>query len=242
MTMTSDKYATSGGPADRPPRGASVLIADSEVIFRAGLRNVLSGQCGFHVVAEADSAAEAGRLIRSCTPQILLMEMELARSVGLGADRLGGLLQRPPKLVLFGEEPGAEGLAEALQAGARGFVTRTLDARLLTAVLRHVLAGGCAIGDEVFDGLMGAEGRRSVPRFADHHRRIALLNDSERQVLQLLGHGLENAQIATELHLSRSSVKTYVSRLLSKLHLDNRTQAALVANETGLAVQGAVEE
>lgn len=235
MTTTSVNYAPAAGAADRPQGSASVLVADHEVIFRTGLRNVLTGQCGFRVVAETDSVQDVSRLIRSAAPDILLMEMELARSVGLRADRLGGLMERPPRLVLFGEQPGADGLAEALQAGARGFVTRTLDAELLEAVLRHVLAGGCALGEEVFLGLMGTDAHQSVPRFAAHHRRITLLNESERQVLQLLGRGLENAQIAEELHLSRASVKTYVSRLLSKLHLENRTQAALVANETGLA-------
>ncbi|MGW5115903.1 response regulator transcription factor [Streptomyces noursei] len=234
MTTTPEKNAFVDGAIGRSQSGVSVLLADREVIFRTGLRNVLSQRCGFDVIAEADSGPDVTRMIRSCAPQILLLEMGLARSVGLSADRLGQMLERPPKLVLFGEEPDAEGLAEALQAGACGFVTRTLDARLLDAVLRHVLAGGCAIGDEVFDGLLISGRRKASPRFAHHHRRIALLNESERQVLQLLGHGLENSQIAEELHLSRASVKTYVSRLLNKLHLENRTQAALVANETGL--------
>ncbi|MFZ3491982.1 response regulator transcription factor [Streptomyces sp. 5.8] len=215
----------------------TVLIADAEPTFRAGLRHVLEEELGrFEVVAEAATPAEVTRLLRSTEPELVVMDLALARTLGLRADRLGGLLPRPPKVVLL-TGGGHEGLDEALDAGARGFVTRDLDAGLLGAVLCHVLADGCAIAPEVFGGLME---RPSVcqAQFARAHHRVRLLNPSERHVLQLLGHGFENAQIAEELHLSRASVKTYVSRLLSKLHLDNRTQAALVANETGLAGRG----
>ncbi|MER5932099.1 response regulator transcription factor [Streptomyces sp. NPDC002054] len=235
MTTTFVKYSPPDGIPGHARERASVLVADREMIFRTGLRTLLTGQCGFDVVGEAESETDVDRLIRSASPDILLMEMDLARSVGLSPDRLGVLMDRPPRLVLFGERPGPDGMAEALEAGAQGFVTRTLDAELLEAVLRHVLVGGYAIGDDVLLGLVGKDGPRPVPRFAAHHGRIRLLNPSERQVLQLLGRGWENARIAAELHLSRASVKTYVSRLLHKLHLENRTQAALVANETGLA-------
>lgn len=231
-------------PADRvddPPvravsvRAASVLIADRDALFRTGLSRVLSGRCGFDVVAETGSGAQADRLIRSCSPRILVVETQLARSMGLYAGRLAERPGHGPGLVLIGDEPVSDGLEEALAAGARGFVPRTLDARLLEAVLRHVLAGGCALGGEAFGALTGGRGRTSSPRFEGHHRRIALLSERELEVLGLLGRGLENVRIAEQLRLSQASVKTYVSRLLSKLHLENRTQAALVANETGLA-------
>ncbi|WP_329449247.1 response regulator transcription factor (plasmid) [Streptomyces sp. NBC_01426] len=213
----------------------TVLIADPEPVFRAELRRVLEEELGrYDVVAEAGIPAEVTRLLRSTEPELVLMDLALARSLGLRVDRLGGLLPRPPKVVLLTGGGGHEGLDEALDAGARGFVTRDLDAGLLGAVLCHVLADGCAIAPEVFGGLMDRPSGCQA-QFARSHHRVRLLNDSERQVLRLLGHGFENAQIAEELHLSRASVKTYVSRLLGKLHLDNRTQAALVANETGLA-------
>ncbi|WP_274918011.1 response regulator transcription factor [Streptomyces sp. WZ-12] len=237
MSITFENHVSADSSAGRFTRGASVVVVEREAVFRAALRNVLSRECGFDVVAETGSGQEAGQLMRAHSPQIVLMELELARAAGLHAHRWGGTLPRPPKLVLFGTAPGAETLDAALEAGALGFVTRTLDTRLLEAVLRHVLTGGCAIGADVFDGLMGSEDQRPVPRFLDHHHKVALLNESERRVLRLLGHGLDNSRIAAELHLSRTSVKTYVSRILGKLHLENRTQAALVANETGLVEQ-----
>lgn len=213
----------------------TVLIADAELTFRAGLRRVLEEELGrYEVVGEAATPAEVTRLLRSTEPELVVMDLTLARTLGLRADRLGGLLPRPPKVVLLTGGGSHDGLDEALDAGARGFVTRDLDAGLLGAVLCHVLADGCAIASEVFGGLLDRPSDCQA-RFARAHHRIQLLNDSERRVLQLLGHGFENAQIAEELHLSRASVKTYVSRLLSKLQLENRTQAALVANETGLA-------
>ncbi|MFE3584150.1 response regulator transcription factor [Streptomyces vinaceus] len=223
--------------ADVKQGRSAVLIADGEAVFRTGLRRVLESLGRYEVVGEASTAQEVARLLRSIEPQLVVMDLALARQVGLEAHRLGGLLPRPPKVVLLTGDGGHEGLEEALDAGARGFVTKNLDAGLLDAVLRHVLVNGCAIAPELFGGLMDRPAT-SRAQFARSHHRIGLLSDSERHVLELLGHGFENAQIAEELHLSRASVKTYVSRLLSKLHLDNRTQAALVANEIGLTSSG----
>ncbi|MEV6954675.1 response regulator transcription factor [Streptomyces sp. NPDC051183] len=236
MNLTAELHGTVTDVRQDACRSA-VLIADGEAIFRTGLRRVLESLGRYEVVAEASTAQEVARLLRSTEPELVVMDLALARQVGLNSDRLGGLLPRPPKVVLLTGDGGHEGLEEALDAGARGFVTRQLDAGLLDAVLGHVLANGCAIAPEVFGGLMDRPAA-SRAQFARSHHRIGLLNDSERHVLELLGHGFENARIAEELHLSRASVKTYVSRLLSKLHLDNRTQAALIANETGLTLSG----
>ncbi|MFE3553411.1 response regulator transcription factor [Streptomyces sp. NPDC059193] len=234
MNLTAE---FSGAPVDavQQENRRTVLIADADPMFCSGLRRALEEELGrYEVVAEAGTPAEVTRLLRGTEPELVVMDLALARNLGLRADRLGGLLPRPPKVVLLTDGGCRDGLDEALDAGARGFVTRDLDAGLLGAVLCHVLADGCAIAPEVFGGLMNRTAGCQA-QFARAHHRIRLLNDSERHVLQLLGHGFENAQIAEELHLSRASVKTYVSRLLSKLHLENRTQAALVANETGLA-------
>ncbi|MFI5672692.1 response regulator transcription factor [Streptomyces sp. NPDC051704] len=236
MNLTAELHGAVTG-VKQDERRSAVLIADGEATFRTGLRRVLEGLGRYEVVGEASTAREAARLLRGTEPELVVMDLALARQVGLEPHRLGGLLARPPKVVLLAGEGGHERLEEALDAGVRGFVTKNLDARLLDAVLGHVLADGCAIAPEVFGALMDRPAA-SRAQFARSHDRIGLLNDSERHVLELLGHGFENAQIAEELHLSRASVKTYVSRLLSKLHLDNRTQAALVANETGLTLSG----
>ncbi|MGW8953904.1 response regulator transcription factor [Streptomyces sp. NPDC055709] len=232
MNSTAELHDAPAGEVRATAR-TTVLIADGEAAFRAGLRRLLEGLDCYDVVAEASNACEATRLLRSTEPDLLLMDLGLARAPWIRADRLGGLLPHPPKVVLLTSDPGHEGLDEALDAGVRGFVTKELDAGLLEAVLRHVLTDGCVIAPEVFSRLTDKPAGSSV-RFGHAHHRISLLNESERHVLRLLGHGYENARIAEELHLSRASVKTYVSRLLTKLHLENRTQAALVANETGL--------
>ncbi|MGP3691562.1 response regulator transcription factor [Streptomyces sp. IBSNAI002] len=226
MISTTDIRRPADSSAGRSAPAATVLIAARDAAFRAGLGRLLSDRCGFEVVAEAGSGPEAARLTGPCSPRILLVERELAKAMG----PLHG-----PGLVLIADEPGPDGLADALAAGARGFVPRSPDPRLLEAVLRHVLAGGCALAGEAFGELTGAPGRPYAPRFAGHHRRIPLLSARERDVLGLLGRGLDNVGIAGELRLSLASVKTHVSRLLAKLHLENRTQAALVANEAGLA-------
>ncbi|WP_370424191.1 response regulator transcription factor (plasmid) [Streptomyces sp. QH1-20] len=221
-------------PDDRQqPFRNTVLVADGDQVFRTRLCRLLES-LGYNVVAEASNAVEVTKLLRSTGPELVVMDLPLARSVGLRTERLGGLLRRPPKVVLLTDDAAHDGLAEALDAGARGFITKDLDAALLDPLLDHVLSGGCAIAPELF-GLLMDRPTGSGTRFARVHPRLSLLNDNERLILQLLGCGFENARIAEELHLSRASVKTYVSRLLGKLHLENRTQAALVANETGLA-------
>ncbi|MFE9221450.1 LuxR C-terminal-related transcriptional regulator [Streptomyces lavendulae] len=216
---------------------SSVMVADGDMEFRARLASALRGLGRYEVVAEVATAAEWRRLLRGAEPELVVMDLSLARTVGLRAECLGALLPRPPKIVLLaGEGDRAsleEELEEAMDAGVRGFVGKDLDPALLDSVLGHVLVEGCAIDAGLLAGLNRRSGGSPV-QFARAHQRISLLNESERQVLELLGRGFGNARIAEELRLSRASVKTYVSRLLSKLHLQNRTQAALVANEAGL--------
>ncbi|MFJ6054570.1 LuxR C-terminal-related transcriptional regulator [Streptomyces sp. NPDC092307] len=214
----------------------TVLLADDDLRSRSKLRAILEGSGRYAVVDEACTAAEVTKKLGRFEPELVLMRMSLARELGLRSERLGGGLPRPPRVVLLvggGQEP----LGEALDAGVRGFVSTDLDAALLDAVLDHVLADGCALGPAVLGALM-ARPPAAGAHFARARDRVALLTTSERHVLALLGYGFENARIAEELHLSQASVKTYVSRLLGKLHLENRTQAALVANETGLVLPG----
>ncbi|MGP3691528.1 LuxR C-terminal-related transcriptional regulator [Streptomyces sp. IBSNAI002] len=233
MTSTASAYGIDQRKSDASPR-TTVLIADGEAVFRTGLRNVLGCLPDFEVVAEAGNRQETARLMRSSGARVMLIDIRLAQSLGLQPDR--GRRDSPdfPKIVLMTGDPVTDGLDEALLSSASALVTKSMGPDLLRAVLRHVLAGGCAVAPETFGELLNDGMRRSQPQFSRSHHRVALLNESERHVLRLLGQGLENAQIAEELRLSRASVKTYVSRLLNKLHLDNRTQAALLANETGL--------
>ncbi|MFI9650015.1 LuxR C-terminal-related transcriptional regulator [Streptomyces sp. NPDC052040] len=214
-----------GGTARR-----TVLVAAGETVFRTNLCAVLNALGRYEVVAQASTAWEATRRLQAVEPHIAVIDLSLARMIGLRADRLGGSLRRPPKVVLLTDEIRHEVLDEALEAGALGFATKNLDAALLDALLSHVLSDGCAIAPEFVDGFMTGP-RSTSERFSHVHPRVSLLNQSERDVLRLLGYGLANTEIAAELHLSLASVKTYVSRLLNKLQLSNRTQAALVAHE-----------
>ncbi|MFE3938688.1 response regulator transcription factor, partial [Streptomyces goshikiensis] len=210
----------------------TVLLASESESCRNGLRSALEELSRYEVVDEVSTAAAAARKLGRDGHELVLMDTPLAREVGLCSKRLGGRLPCPPKIVLL-VGGRYELLGEALDAGIRGFITPDPGAALLDAVLTHVLAGGCALFPEAIGDFAGTR-REPRPRFPHARQRITTLTASERQVLVLLGHGLENARIAEAMHLSHTSVKTYVSRLLGKLHLDNRTQAALVANEAGL--------
>ena len=123
----------------------------------------------------------------------------------------------------------------ALAAGAAGFLLKDTPPREIAAAVRAVADGTATLSPAVTAALIDSYvDRRAAPRKAEAQRRIAELSDREREVLQLLGSGGSNADLAKRLFVSEATVKTYVSRLLTKLDIANRTQAAILAHEAGL--------
>jgi len=224
-----------GGPADQ----IRVLVADDEALVRAGFKMLVDSAADLRVVGEASSGTQAVRQARALNPQVVLMDIRMPIMDGLEATKV--ILdsdQVPlPRILIVTTFDEDEHVFEALRGGASGFVLKdTPPEQLLDAI--RVVAGGDAL-------LTPSITRRLIAEFARRPRAVppaagapSQLTDREHEVLGLVAAGLSNAEIAGNLHLSVATVKTHVSRLLSKLHGRDRTQLVVIAYETGVASPG----
>ncbi|GAA0410609.1 response regulator transcription factor [Streptomyces luteireticuli] len=210
-----------------------VLIADDDALVRAGIRAIVEAAEEITVTGEARDGAEVLDEVRRCRPDVVLMDIEMPGCDGLTATRRLLAQPDPPKVLVLTTFGMDENITAALHAGASGFLLKQLNPEQLIHAVCTVAAGGTVLSPAVTRQLLS----RSAPldRGADAARaRVARLSERERQVFDLLGEGMGNAEIAGRLYMSMSTTKTYVSRALTKLGVENRTQAALLAYELRL--------
>ncbi|MFL1427696.1 MULTISPECIES: response regulator [unclassified Nocardiopsis] len=213
-----------------------VLLADDEAMMRAGLRAILSSVPGFEVVGEAADGAEAVALAAEHRPDLVLMDVRMPRMNGLeAAEAIAAARPETSVVVLttFGEDAYIE---RALSCGADGFVLKTGDPHQLVAGLRAVADGGAYLSPEVarrvVDLLDDSSPRRT--RTARARERVDRLTARERQVLELVGQGCSNDEIARRLGIAAGTVKVHVGSILTRLGVGNRVRAAILAYEAGL--------
>jgi DNA-binding NarL/FixJ family response regulator len=212
-----------------------VLLVDDEELVRFGLRTVLESAGGFEVVGEAGDGAAGVAAARELRPDVVLVDIRMPVMDGLTATQRILALPEPPQVAVLTTFHVDEYVYAALAAGAAGFLLKDTPPRQIAAAVRAVADGTATLSPAVTATLIDSYvDRRAAPRRAEALRRIAELSDREREVLQLLGSGGSNAELAQQLYVSEATVKTYVSRLLTKLDLANRTQAAILAHEAGL--------
>lgn len=215
-----------------------VLLADDHAAIRSGLRLILDSHGGIEVVGEAcdgDTAIEQARVLR---PDVTLMDVRMPGLDGITATReiVSGGWSRVLVLTSFEID---EYVTGALQAGADGYLVKTIDAGPLVDAVQHVVAGEAVLSPEVTRRVIAgfvAVGGTGVdePESAGNATLPPGLTDREREILTLLGQGLSNADIATSLFIAESTVKTHVSRILAKLGCTTRVQAAIAARRAGL--------
>jgi DNA-binding NarL/FixJ family response regulator len=201
-----------------------VVLVDDHPVVREGMATLLESQDDITVVGEAGSAAEAIRRIGYDSPDIVILDERLPdRS---GSETCADILERFPtvKVLMLSSHADEEALHRAIVAGSSGFLLKALDSNAIIDAIRQVVAG-----KEVLDPALTSDLFHSIRHEGEGPSELKDLSDRERKVLELLGQGLSNRQIADEVYLAEKTVKNYVSNLLRKLDLRSRAEAATFA-------------
>ncbi len=228
------------GSAGAAGSGAAirVVLADDQTLVRAGFRSILDDEDDLAIVGEAADGAEAVRLARELRPDVVLMDIRMPGRDGLEAtreiaadERLDGV--RVVILTTFDVDDYVYG---ALRAGASGFLLKDTEPMELLHAVRVVARGDALIAPAVTRRLI-AEFAERVPR-PEPGPRLNALTEREREVMELVGAGLTNDEIARRLVLSPATAKTHVSRVMTKLAVRDRAQLVILAYESGMITPG----
>ncbi|MEV6210646.1 response regulator transcription factor [Kitasatospora sp. NPDC051914] len=214
-----------------------VLVAEDQAAVRAALVMILRAEPGIEVAGEAADGEEAVRLALELRPDVVLMDIQMPRLDGVEATRRVVAADAAHVLVLttFDLDDYVYG---ALRAGAAGFLLKDVDAEGLIDGIRTVARGDGMLAPSVTRRLISAFARPARSATAEARAAVDGLTAREREVLACLGAGLSNAQIAERLGMAEGTTKTHVSRILAKLALRSRVQAAVLAQELGILPAG----
>ncbi|WP_371406526.1 response regulator transcription factor [Kribbella sp. NBC_00662] len=213
-----------------------VVIADDQALVRTGFQMILKAR-GIEVVGEAADGAEAVDAVRRLQPDVVLMDIRMPVMDGLEATRR--ILAGPTdcRVLILTTFDLDRYVYAALAAGASGFLLKDVTPEHLAAAVRLVTTGDALLAPSITRRLVERFAVPSAPQPAIH-RDLTSLTPRELEVLTLMGQGLSNAELATELALSEATVKTHVARIFAKLTLRDRAQAVVLAYETGLVSPG----
>lgn len=210
----------------------TVVIADDQRMVRRGFRVILEAEHDIRVLGEAGDGAEAVELVRQLGPAVALLDIRMPVLDGLQAARQVIELMPTTRVLILTTFDADDYVYEALRAGASGFLVKDAPADQLVTAVRCLAAGDALIDPTIT--------RRLISRFALAARRpaglppeLGRLTARELDVLRLVARGLSNIEIARELVVEENTVKTHVSRMLTKLNLRDRVQAVVLAYETG---------
>ncbi|MFE3583528.1 response regulator [Streptomyces vinaceus] len=217
-----------------PPDPIKVMIADDQMMVRQGFTVLLNAQPDIEVVGQAVDGADAVAKVAALGPDVVLMDI---RMPGMGGIEATSVITGAPgstvKVLVLTTFDLDEYVYEALRAGASGFLLKDASADQLAEAVRVVAAGEALLSPNITKRLITEFSRMGAPR-APSRARIDELTERETEVLSLIAQGLSNAEIAAHLVVAEQTVKTHVGRILVKLGLRDRTQAAVFAYETGL--------
>jgi DNA-binding NarL/FixJ family response regulator len=219
------------------PPAVRIVVADDHQVVRAAFAELLDSQPDFRVVATACDGAEAVRICRELRPDVVLMDVRMPGMDGIEATRrLAGSGPGGPRILILTTFDLDEYVYDALRAGASGFLLKDVTAERLFDAVRVVAAGDALLAPAVTRRLITEFARLRPRPDTPATARLAALTPRETQVLRLVAEGLSNPEIAARLVVTEETVKTHVSRVLSKLGLRDRTQAVVTAYESGLVV------
>jgi DNA-binding NarL/FixJ family response regulator len=215
-----------------------VLIVDDQALVRAGFRMILEAEEDIEVVGEASDGREAVEEARRLRPDVVLMDVRMPDVDGIEATRR--LLSDPAdtKVVMLTTFDMDEYVYDALRAGASGFLLKDVPPEQLVAGIRAVASGEALLAPSVTRRVIEEFVRRPPASVRTLPPKLGELTARELEVLKLIARGLSNAEIATELFVSETTVKTHVARVLMKLDLRDRVQGVVLAYESGLIEPG----
>ena len=208
-----------------------VLVADDQAMVRAGFRMLLADEPDLEVVAEAANGLEAVDKAARFQPTVVLMDIRMPELDGIEATRRILAADSAARILILTTFDLDEYVYEALRAGASGFVLKDDPPEQLLAAIRTIAAGDALLSPTVTRRVIKEFGR--IPRPV-RPKELDELSERERDVFRLIARGLSNAEIAKELYISDTTVKTHITHILQKLNLRDRVQAVVLAYETGL--------
>lgn len=222
----------SSGDAPRASKRIRVVVADDDLLVRAGIVGILKASEDIDILGEADDGREAIDLVASHRPDVLLLDIQMPRLDGIGA--LQEIHARRPGLPVgilttFSDE---RFITSAIRHGARGFLLKSDEPQQLIGGVRALAAGGGAFSPRVARWLADRE-RIASHRISDAEL-LETLSARQIELLTHVGRGFSNAQIAKTMHLSEGTVKQYLSAVFARLGIDNRVHAAIIAYRAGL--------
>jgi DNA-binding NarL/FixJ family response regulator len=220
-----------------------IVVADDHEVVRAGFAAILETQPDFTVLGTAADGAEAVRTCQEHGRDVVLMDVRMPGMDGIEATRLLRSADSGPRVLVLTTFDLDEYVYDALQAGASGFLLKDVTAERLFDAVRVIAAGEALLAPAITKRLIGefARQRRRPADPAPGGGALSTLTPRETEVLRLMAAGLSNPEIARRLVVTEETVKTHVSRILSKLGLRDRTQAVVAAYESGLVVPGSGE-
>jgi DNA-binding NarL/FixJ family response regulator len=216
-------------------RSIRIVVVDDQEVIRAGFSALLDTQPDFTVVGTAADGAQAVTFCREARPDVVLMDVRMPGVDGIQATRqiMRGSTDGPPRILILTVFDLDEHVYDALAAGASGFLLKDVTAERLFDAVRTVASGDALLAPSVTRRLI-SEFARLRPRTSPVSDPLSLLTPREIDVLRLVAEGLSNPEIADRLVVGDETIKTHVSRILTKLGLRDRTQAVVTAYESGL--------
>jgi DNA-binding NarL/FixJ family response regulator len=223
---------------NQPPSPLRIIVADDHQLVRDGFAGLLNTQPDFTVIATTCDGANAVQLCHDLNPDIVLMDIRMPVMDGIEATRhITSTGPDGPRILILTTFDLDRYVYDALRAGASGFLLKDVTAERLFEAVRVIAAGQALLAPTVTRSLIGEFARTApAPRPSPAPTLLAVLTPREVQVLRLVAEGPSNPEISARLLVTEETVKTHVSRMLTKLGLRDRTQAVITAYESGLVV------
>jgi DNA-binding NarL/FixJ family response regulator len=217
-----------------------ILLVDDQALVRAGFRMILDAETEMEVVGEASDGREAIDQVRSLRPDVVLMDIRMPELDGLEAARriLAASGDDAPKILMLTTFDLDEYVYEALRAGASGFLLKDTPPEQLVAAIHVIAEGEALLSPSITRRVISEFVKGTGPQPQAQFPRLTDLTARELEVMKAIARGLSNAEIAKELFVSETTVKTHVARILMKLGLRDRVQVVVLAYEAGVVQPG----